>query len=236
MSQQRTQRRRPRAVVFDLDDTLCDYASSRRYARAAVERLLSRQGVDIASFWDRYAEAKVRLFASGESHTVRQDRYELQCFCDALPADLMQREDLAVELRDQYKATVLASLRPVPGAERALRAAASRCRPAVLTNGPSATQRAKVARLRIPRAVCPAIYISAEIGLSKPDPRAFQYVLRALRARPSDAMMVGDSIEKDLLPAASLGMQTVLFAPNGGVPADWPGPSISQLDELLVRL
>ncbi len=51
--------------------------------------------------------------------------------------------------------------------------------------------------------------LSDEIGLSKPDLGIFHYALDAAKAQPSDAWMVGDRIDNDILPANALGMGTV---------------------------
>jgi HAD superfamily hydrolase (TIGR01509 family) len=50
---------------------------------------------------------------------------------------------------------------------------------------------------------------SAEVGLSKPDPRFFSMALERLGATAADAVFVGDSLDRDIGPAKSLGMRTV---------------------------
>lgn len=57
-------------------------------------------------------------------------------------------------------------------------------------------------------------------GLQKPDPQFFLAILRNLGARPQDVTMVGDSLEKDILPCHALGMQTVLL--TTAVPTGMP--------------
>jgi HAD superfamily hydrolase (TIGR01549 family) len=50
--------------------------------------------------------------------------------------------------------------------------------------------------------------ISEEIGFSKPDFRLFQHVLKQAGCRPREAMMVGDRMDNDILPAKKLGLRT----------------------------
>lgn len=45
--------------------------------------------------------------------------------------------------------------------------------------------------------------------LTKPDPRYFEAVLRAAAARPASSVMVGDRIDKDVIPAKLIGMRTI---------------------------
>jgi len=60
--------------------------------------------------------------------------------------------------------------------------------------------------------------ISEEIGISKPDPRLFQFVLRQADCLPEEAMMVGDRMDNDIQPAQKLGLKTahVLLESNFG--------------------
>jgi len=46
------------------------------------------------------------------------------------------------------------------------------------------------------------------LGIYKPDERIFETALKALEVAPADALMVGDSLEKDCAPARRLGMRT----------------------------
>ena len=50
---------------------------------------------------------------------------------------------------------------------------------------------------------------SAELGVSKPDRRIFAYALEQAGCRPEEALMVGDRLDNDVLPAKELGMKTV---------------------------
>ncbi len=63
--------------------------------------------------------------------------------------------------------------------------------------------------------------ISEEVGFSKPDVRLFQHVLQKTGCRPQEAMMVGDRLDNDILPAQKLGLATaqVLLENNFGAPA-----------------
>ncbi|MCQ2068159.1 MAG: HAD family hydrolase [Bacteroidaceae bacterium] len=50
---------------------------------------------------------------------------------------------------------------------------------------------------------------SAVVGVRKPDPQIFRLGVKALGLEPSETVMIGDSLEKDILPAQSIGCQTV---------------------------
>ena len=50
---------------------------------------------------------------------------------------------------------------------------------------------------------------SAVVGVKKPDPRIFQMGVEALGLTPADVVVVGDSFDKDILPAKKLGCRTI---------------------------
>ena len=50
---------------------------------------------------------------------------------------------------------------------------------------------------------------SAEAGCAKPDPKIFTMALEMAGCAPSDAVMIGDRLDNDIIPAKKLGMKTV---------------------------
>jgi HAD superfamily hydrolase (TIGR01549 family) len=86
--------------------------------------------------------------------------------------------------------------------------------------------------------------ISEEVGYSKPDHRLFQHVLQKANCRPAEAMMVGDRLDNDILPAKKLGLitaQVMLDHSFGAPPPDLDGiepdlrvSSVRELSQKLV--
>ena len=56
---------------------------------------------------------------------------------------------------------------------------------------------------------------SAVVGIRKPDPRIFTLGVEALGLPASSVLVVGDSMDKDILPAKQAGCQTVWFKGEG---------------------
>ena len=50
---------------------------------------------------------------------------------------------------------------------------------------------------------------SAVVGVRKPDPRIFLMGVEALAMQPQDVTVVGDSVEKDIIPAHKAGCRTI---------------------------
>jgi HAD superfamily hydrolase (TIGR01549 family) len=52
--------------------------------------------------------------------------------------------------------------------------------------------------------------VSEDIGKAKPDPGFFNYILRKLGVEAYEAIMIGDRLDNDIIPAKKLGMMTIL--------------------------
>lgn len=56
---------------------------------------------------------------------------------------------------------------------------------------------------------------SAVVGVRKPDPQIFTLGVEALGLEPNEVMVVGDSMDKDIVPATKAGCHTVWFEGEG---------------------
>ena len=78
---------------------------------------------------------------------------------------------------------------------------------------------------------------SAVVGVRKPDPQIFTLGVEALGLRPEEVVVVGDSVDKDIIPAHNAGCQTVWFKGEGWTddPVDESVPNqiITSLKDLL---
>ena len=71
---------------------------------------------------------------------------------------------------------------------------------------------------------------SSSIGAVKPSPRVFLSALDEMGVEPSQAVFVGDSIERDICPAKKLGFSTVFVGPQSeNAKADFVVPTIAAL-------
>jgi len=55
------------------------------------------------------------------------------------------------------------------------------------------------------------IFTPRETKFLKPDPRAFLTPLKKLKVKPEETLIVGNELERDLIPARNLGMEAVLI-------------------------
>ena len=83
------------------------------------------------------------------------------------------------------------------------------------------------------------VIASAEEGVAKPDLRIFQIALARADCKPEEAIMVGDRIDNDIIPANKIGMTTVWIKHGFGGYAELkeieehPDYTINNLNDLL---
>ncbi|MXW77790.1 MAG: HAD family hydrolase [Gemmatimonadetes bacterium] len=80
--------------------------------------------------------------------------------------------------------------------------------------------------------------VSGNIGIKKPDERFFHTILDHAGFSPSEAVMIGDRLDNDIIPAKKLGLRTIWFrqgryaALEPRVPDELPDETISDLENL----
>ena len=70
---------------------------------------------------------------------------------------------------------------------------------------------------------------SAVVGVRKPDPRIFTLGVEALGMEAAEVTVVGDSYDKDIVPAHSIGCQTVWFKGPGWTDEEPDGKAATRI-------
>ena len=185
----------PVCCVFDLDDTLYP---ERDYARSALQWL---GGAIVREFGIAgAAQALIAGFEAGH-------RDAIGIFW------------AAHDLPDAARAPLIAAMqahRPMialsPGAAMLLAAMRTRALPfAIVTDGRSVTQRAKLTSLGCDDAAY--VSISEECGIAKTDPERLRPIIQQLTGY--QFLMIGDNPAKDFVAANRLGWRTVMLRDRG---------------------
>jgi putative hydrolase of the HAD superfamily len=236
----------PRAILFDLDDTLIRaYAQPEEAWRRllhvfsahldihddaqALETVRAAIMEESRAFWnDQAAAAKWRLnIPEARRLSVRAGLTRLGRNDDAL-ADRIA--DAFTEMRRQ-------EYRLYPDAHATVDALRSRgVKLALVTNGASEMQRPKIERFDLAHRF-DHIQIEGEFGKGKPEPDVYHHALEKVGCAACDAWMVGDNYEWEVVAPQKLGMCGIWYDPFGaGVPAHataQPTRIIKRLAELV---
>jgi putative hydrolase of the HAD superfamily len=202
----------PTAVVFDLDDTLLDTRGIEAEMLVALCAAVREElpDADEKSIRLRFRDGRDSLYErllSGEWDLVTYRRNHLAAVCEPWGEPSEALHERALQLRDDQ----LDRARFVQDAVELLRELNDAgVRTALLTNGPSAMQRRKIEVLGLEPQL-DAIGISGELGVAKPDPRAFAATLELICCAPDESIMVGDHLEWDIRGALAAGMRGAVW-------------------------
>jgi putative hydrolase of the HAD superfamily len=220
--------RRPRAVLFDLDDTLFDHARATRVALAAVREVdpaLGRWSID-------ELDRRHRVVLDAWHQEVLAGRASIDHARTRRFAELVDQagggggESGATILASRYRSVYETAWYTVPGARPLLEAlTAHGLRMAVVTNNVRAEQQLKLARCGLTSLV-EALVTSEEVGVQKPDPRIFHTALDRIGVPAPDAIMVGDAWATDIEGARRAGVRPVWLNRFGDLSLD---PSVREL-------
>ncbi len=247
---------RPRAMLFDLDDTLLDaygnpretwlrllsgfatQLETRGHSAIAVAEAMMLQG---RQFWSDPAQAaRNRLDIPRARREVAVKGFATLGLVSA--AD----RALATEIGDAFTALRIAEYKLFPQALAVLESLRDEgIRLALITNGAADLQRHKVERFELARHF-DHIQIEGEFGKGKPEPEVYVHALARLGCQACDTWMIGDNLEWDVLAPQRQGIHGIWYDPrqaglqghmHTGVPSPMPDAKpervIHDLTELL---
>jgi len=195
--------RRRRLALFDLDDTLCDYAAARDLRlRVAFQEAA---GPLDAELLDRMAEESIAVQPHGADHFPELFRRH------GLDPD---RASEAVRWYREHRYHGLALFDDAVPVLSTLRSRGHRL--GIVTNGPAEVQRAKIDLLGVEPMV-DFVIVSGEFGVAKPDPAIFREALRLGESDAAEAIHVGDSLEFDVAGAAAAGIRSAWINRRGAI-------------------
>lgn len=237
----------PKAILFDLDDTLIS-AYNRPdlawhvIAREFAEALHPHDPVEVATAINLAADV---FWADPERHRVgRLQLLDARAVIigDAFAAmrqagHVPPGDDVARGMAVRYNAYREAQMHLFDGAHHVVDTFRARgVRLALITNGAADAQRRKVERFELTHRFH-HIQIEGEHGFGKPEERAYRHALAALEVAPHETWMVGDNLEWEVIAPQKLGIHAIWHDLVGeGVPeghAARPDRVIRSLHELL---
>jgi putative hydrolase of the HAD superfamily len=196
------------ALFFDLDGTLLDHSIAQNGGLAALGNFspdIRNQLRD--NFLHTWQESEIRHFTRyerGEISIEEQRRARLkECFADFCASlDDTALDNLYQIYLEGYRSSwslypdARDILQKIPGPK------------ALITNGDSKLQRAKIERLGL-YDLFQGVYISGEVGVAKPDTRIFNKACSDLGLPAQHVSYIGDNFRNDIEGSAAAGLRPI---------------------------
>lgn len=202
----------PKAIFFDLDDTLCDYRGAVEAALGATVEFL------VSKYPELDPEAIKRDYMAIYSKDVKAywtsrwllkgPRYGARVIYQLLLSGKIDDKKTAAEAARIYQKTNYGNLKLFGESESVLRALKNRFPMGLLTNGPGEVQRRELSVLGI-RHYFDHVFVAGEVGHSKPETVMFEKAAQAVGAEPEEIVFVGDSQTRDLIGGKKAGFVVV---------------------------
>jgi 2-haloacid dehalogenase len=198
-------------LMFDADGTLFDYDKAEENA---LQLTFAQLGHNFTpEYIGAYREINHQIWLEFEQGkidqiTLRARRFELLFDTINIQAD-------AQNFSAQYLLNLATRTDLMAGAEELVRALATKCNLAIITNGLADVQRPRFKQSSI-YGYFAAIIISEEVGAAKPTSQIFDVAFAKMEyPAKNEVLIIGDSLTSDIQGGTDYGIDTCWFNPNG---------------------
>jgi putative hydrolase of the HAD superfamily len=233
----------PRAILFDLDDTiLVAFGPAQSQWQRTIAAFADRLGpIEAQAVADAISAASTDLWADPARHKYwrhRIDAARRKIVATAFARLAAEGHEVPAQsvgdgMADAYNALHDEELAMFPDAHETLdRLKELGVKLALITNGAAEPQRAKVVRFALEHRF-DHIQIEGEHGFGKPEERAYTHAMEVLGVGPYETWMVGDNLEWEVVGPQRLGIHAIWHDGYGvGLP---PGSPIKP-DRIIRRI
>jgi len=209
---------RIKAIFFDLDGTLIEFPLGIQRLVADIFETACRHGArkeDLRIFERNFWNSTPHVWAAMHAGSISGDEARAERIQRALHSVGIDNPELAEEMRLRWDRINVEQPILKPGALGLLSDTAEWAFLGMITDGYRTIQRAKIERLGL-SSYFDAIFVSEEVGASKPSPVIFRRALREAGVQPCEAVMIGDNPNCDIRGALGVGMAAIQITPEDG--------------------
>ena len=195
-----------KAIIFDLDNTLIDFMKMKRLSCKAAMDAMIKAGLKI----DKEKGLKIMFQLYSEYG------FEYQRIFQVFMKKVLGRIDYRTMASGivAYRRIKEGLLYPYPNVIPTLNRLKRKYKLAILSDAPKIQAWIRLAAIGI-QDKFDLVVTFDETKSKKPSRKPFLYLLKRLKLKPRECLMIGDSLKRDIAPAKKLGFKTV-FAKYGG--------------------
>lgn len=213
-------------ILIDLDDCLWDATELSSYARTEALNAMIENGLDI-DFHEGLKMLREVVQEYGSNHSGHFNIFLKRLKSLGFDFSGVHEDMLVAAAVIAYHRIKTQMIKPFQDVIPFLTQVQNRfpdVKLAIITDGIPVKQFEKVFRLGL-NGFFNEIIISDEIGIRKPNPRLFEYALSKMGVKPESAILVGDRLDNDIIPAKKVNIHTVLI--HRKTKYDVPGRSLA---------
>ena len=236
---------RPKAILFDLDDTLISPHQHRTFFwLKAISEIWKEQEdksiplpEDIQDLVKNVDNSAQGFWSEPDRHKtgrldIRTARFKI--FDAAIGSDPRFSQNMRWLIADKCGALMFESTTIFPDAISTLKGLKTEgIKLALVTNGSSKPQRAKIQKFSLEQYFL-HVQIEGEAGVGKPELEAYKIAMNTLDVHAKETWMVGDNIEWEVVAPQKLGIFSIWRDPRGyGI---LPEGSTAKPDRIITKL
>ncbi|MBO4356029.1 MAG: YjjG family noncanonical pyrimidine nucleotidase [Clostridia bacterium] len=195
-------------ILIDADDTIFDFGKCERNAFFLSAR---KMGIEVSeNVYSKYSEINKSLWKAHERKEITREEIQSKRYTELLR--FLGKDDREGENWNRYYVEELANQAALfEESETACRELAKHFRLSVITNGIDFVQHNRINMISF-KEVFSYVFISGEIGYTKPDVRFFETAAAIIPCFEKDkAVVVGDSVTSDIAGANNFGVDAILI-------------------------
>ena len=197
-------------VFFDLDHTLWDFEKN---SALTFKQILNdnKVNINLQDFLGIYIQKNFEFWKLFREEKITKEKLRYLRLKDTFEELNYKVEDeLINKLADDYIANLSTYNHLIKNALEILNYLKPKYKLHIITNGFEEVQKAKIINSNIQHFFIHIIN-SDMAGVKKPHPAIFELALNKANIDPKNTVMIGDSLEADIIGAKNVGMNTILF-------------------------
>ena len=197
-------------IFFDLYHTLWDFE---RNSALTFQKILAENGVEVGlnSFLEVYRPINLAYWKVYRENRISKENLRYNRLKETFDALEYRVSDNLIDILSERYIECLSSFgHLIPNAMQILEYLAPKYNLHIITNGFREAQRKKIKNSNI-QEFFKEIIDSETAGVKKPNPKIFQAALKCANTTAKTSLMIGDSLEADIMGAQAMGMQVLHF-------------------------
>ncbi|MCG8335223.1 MAG: HAD family hydrolase [Proteobacteria bacterium] len=205
---------KPKAIIFDLDDTLImsDGTVRKTWEEVCKKYQTSHPDIDREELFEKIREIAVWYWSDKTRHRegrINMDHTRRTIAIKAFEQLGLDDEQGAITMADRFSELRYSKLELFPGSIELLKMIRqAEIGLGLLTNGESKMQRRKIEQFNL-APYFNVIQVEGEAGVGKPEVAAYELILKSLGTRPEETWIVGDNLEWEVIVPQQLGLTAI---------------------------